>query len=575
MRKLNPVFKLVLVLFLIGTIESKAQSLSTGTSMIEDYYRREQLLGNINLNFSFVSYPLFPVEAFNQENPYDPDNAFANSRSIIKNDSLELDDGKYILKRLPILWKQQTNYHHPEGINDGSMIPARGYQTLISTGFYFKYDHLSIKLQPEFVYAANLEYEGFPLTRKEQAWADRRWYEYYYYYLNYIDAPERFGENSYEKVFWGQSSIRLTFNSISLGLSTENLWWGPGMRNSLIMTNSAPGFTHFTFNTVKPIETIIGSFEGQVIAGWLKSSGFMPPGSNPPQLDWEKYYSPKLDGGRYINGMILSYQPKWVPGLFVGLIRSFQVYHKDMGEEFIDYLPIFSSFGMDAGGGDYEVNMKRRDAYNSIFFRFVWPESQVEIYGEYGRSDYFWNGRDLFIQLDHSSAYNLGFRKLIPLNNVKKEYLQTRLEITQLAKNANTSIRPGGGWGADLVVRDGYTHNGQFIGPGIGAGSNLQTLEISWIRSLKQIGLRFERHVHNEDFFFAAIKDIRSHWVDMSSSLMGNWDYKNFLFMLELKAVVSINYQWEYDFPWPGEEYWTPGINIYNYHGQLSVIYRF
>ena len=573
MQKLKLILNTVFILFLLDTFEIKAQSLSTGTTILEDYYRREQLLGNINLNHSFVSYPLFPVEAFNQESPYDPDNLFSNSRLQNPNDSLELEDGKYSLKRLPILWKQQTNYHHPEEINDGAMIPARGYQTLLSTGIYFKYDHLSIKLQPEFVYAANLEYDGFPLTRTEQAWADRRWYEYYYYYLNYIDAPERFGETAYQRVFWGQSSIRLTFNSISLGLSTENLWWGPGMRNSLIMTNSAPGFTHFTINTVKPIETIIGSFEGQVIAGWLKSSGFMPPGSYRENSNWEKYYIPKLDDGRYINGMVLSYQPKWVPGLFLGLIRSFQVYHEDKGEKFIDYLPIFSFFGMENGGGDVEVYNMRRDAYNSLFFRFVWPESQVEIYGEYGRSDYFWNSRDLVVQMDHSSAYNLGFRKLITLNPVKKEYLQAQLEITQLAQNANTIKRGGGGWGMDKVVRDGYTHNGQFLGSGIGPGSNLQTLDISWLKGLKKIGLRVERFAHNEDFFFAAIKDVRSHWVDMSGALVGNWDYKNFLFMLELKAVVSINYEWEYDFP--TVEYWTPGVDTYNYHGQLSIIYRF
>lgn len=574
MRKLKFVFKIIIFLFVSGFTNGIAQSLSTGTHVLEDYYRRQQLLGNINLNFSFVSYPLFPAEAFHQEDPYDPDNVFANSRLITKN-SLDLKEGKYILKRLPILWTQQNNYHHPEAINDGSMIPARGYQTLISAGFYYKHDHLSIKLQPEFVYARNLEYNGFPQTRTSPAWADRRWYEYYVNYLNYIDAPERFGETAYQQVFWGQSSIRLTFDELSIGLSTENLWWGPGMKNSLIMTNSAPGFTHFTLNTVKPLETIIGSFEGQVIAGWLKSSGYLPPGSNPPHLDWEKYYVPKLDDGRYINGMILSYQPKWVPGLFLGLIRSFQVYHTEMGSEFIDYLPIFSSIKIKTAKREYETYSKRRDSYNSIFFRFVWPKSHVEIYGEYGLSDYFWNNRDLILQLDHSSAYNLGFRKLIPLNPVKKEYIQTQLEITQLAKNANTVLRGGGGWGTGLVVRDGYTHNGQFIGPGIGPGSNVQTLNISWLRSLKMIGLQFERFAHNEDFFFAAIKDVRSHWVDMSGALVGNWDYKNILIMMEIKAVVSKNYGWEYDFPLASEGYWVPGIDTYNYHGQLSLIYRF
>jgi hypothetical protein len=48
----------------------------------------------------------------------------------------------------------------------------------------------------------------------------------------------------FNKAFWGQSSIRLTFGPASIGLSNENIWWGPGIRNSLIMSNNAPGFKH-------------------------------------------------------------------------------------------------------------------------------------------------------------------------------------------------------------------------------------------------------------------------------------------------------------------------------------------
>jgi len=564
----------VLLLILLIEIPVNAQSLSTGFDVLEDFYRREQLIGNIGLEHSFVSYPLFPVEAFNQENPFDPDNTLADSRSKKFDGSLELADGKYILKLLPVFWKQQYNSHHPEGLNDGPMVPSRGYQTMISTGFYLKYDHLSIKIQPEFVHAANQIYDGFPLTRENPDWAERRWYEYYEYFLNYIDLPEQFGEGAYNKFFWGQSSIRLTFNSISLGFSTENLWWGPGMRNSLLMTNSAPGFAHFTLNTVKPIKTCIGSFEGQIIAGWLKNSGYLPPEHDKTHKSGAFFYRPPRDDGRYINGMIISYQPKWIPGLFIGLIRSFQVYHKDMDDKVIDYLPIFSSFGKKAAGGENEVNEKKRDGYNSIFFRFVWPESHIEIYGEYGRSDYYWDKRDFTLQLEHSTAYNLGFRKLIPINKHNDEYIQVHMELTQLAKNSTTILRNGHSWYASAVVPHGYTHKGQYLGAGIGSGSNLQTLNISWLKSLKMLGLQFERTVHNDDFFFAHITDLRAHWVDISAALHANWDYKNLLFMLKLKAVVSKNYQWEFD--QDPLDYWgAPAEDIFNFHGQLGVMYRF
>lgn len=584
MQKLNISFKIIFILFLFETINISAQSLSTGTPVLEDYYRREQLLGNINPNFSFVSYPLFPVEAFGRKNPFDPDSTLSipDSRNYDKalffkkfDGTFTLANGKYIFKLLPVVLTQQYNSHHPEGLNDGSLIPARGYQQRLSAGFYFKSDHLSIKIQPEFVHADNPKYDGFPLTRKEQAWADRRWREYYDFYLNYIDAPERFGDKCsvYSKVYWGQSSIRITLNSISLGFSTENLWWGPGMRNSLLMTNSSSGFAHFTLNTVKPIETGIGSFEGQIIAGWLRSSGYFPPEHERNYNGSAPFYRPKEPSSRYLNAAILSYQPKWIPGLHLGLIRSFQVYLQDIGENFTDYLPIFTAFGLEAAGGEADVKEKKQDVYNSIFFRFVWPESHVEVYGEYGRSDYFWDKRDLIIQMEHSSAYNFGFRKLITLNNSKHDYFQVAMEITQLAKNANTILRNGRSWESSGVVRDGYTNNGQFLGAGIGPGSNLQTLNISWIRGFKMIGLQFERYVHNNDFFFERVFDIRSHWVDISPALIINWSYKNLLFNLTLKEVISMNYQWEYD--QSDIVYWTPGENVYNFHGQLGIIYRF
>lgn len=562
---------LILILILGFSLQSYSQTLPTKTLALEDYYRREQLLGNISLDHSFVSYPLFPKNAFGIKNAFDPESKLEKSR-FLKFDGL-INLGKYQIQLLPITWINQFNSHHPEGLNDGAMVPSKGYQTIISPGFYFKSEHLSIKIQPEFVHASNPEYDGFPLTRENPEWAHRRWREYYDYFLNYIDLPERFGESAYNKLGWGQSSIRLNFNTLSLGFSTENLWWGPGMRNSLLMTNSAPGFAHFTLNTLRPINTLIGSFEGQLIAGWLKNSSHFPPEHLRGYNGGIPYYIPKNGDGRYINGMIISYQPKWVPGLFIGLIRSAQIYHKEMGDEIIDYLPVFGAFSRKSAE-DFYGNIKNYDRYNSVFIRFVWPESHVEIYGEYGRSDYYWDKRDLVLQLEHSNAYNMGFRKLIPIRSSKDEYIQVHAEITQLAKNATTTLRNGHSWYASDVVRDGYTNRGQYLGAGIGSGSNLQTLNISWHKSLKMIGLQFERYVHNDDFLFALIKDLRAHWVDISGTLMAQWDYKNLILSLRLKSVVSKNYQWVFD-PDPTDYWGAPSPDTFNFHGQMGITYRF
>ena len=61
--------------------------------------------------------------------------------------------------------------------------------------------------------------------------------------------PERFGNVNHNKTTYGQSSIRLNWKKLSLGISNENLWWGPSIRNSIMMSNHAQGFKHITFNT--------------------------------------------------------------------------------------------------------------------------------------------------------------------------------------------------------------------------------------------------------------------------------------------------------------------------------------
>jgi hypothetical protein len=52
--------------------------------------------------------------------------------------------------------------HHPYSRNNGSMIPNRGYQQLVSFGFHAELGPLSIQFKPESVYAENRDFEGFP-----------------------------------------------------------------------------------------------------------------------------------------------------------------------------------------------------------------------------------------------------------------------------------------------------------------------------------------------------------------------------------------------------------------------------
>lgn len=535
--------------------------------VLEEYIRRSQLNGELDSTISFTVRPLFTVSQAPAVKQVSDSALASESRWFSWNGLKFLHNGRDKIRLLPVTWEQNYTSRHPYGWNDGSMIPARGYQYRVSGGVFAKYGPLSIQLRPEFVRSQNKAFEGFNTEH-----ADIIWNYFYGLYLNQSDIPERFGEGSYTKATWGQSSIRVSFEPISLGISSENLWWGPGRRSSLLMSNNAAGFKHLSLNTTRPVRTLLGSFEGQIIAGRLDNSDFLP--SEPNRVAYGKFlYLPKRDDWRYFSGIILTYQPKWTPGLFLGFSRAFQMYGKDVQRKVGDYLPFLQPF-QKKNTNEY---FRERDQLVSIFSRYLLRESKAEIYFEYGFNDHSEDLRDFLLDPEHSRAYIIGFSKLLPLSR-KNEFINANLEVTQLSQGASSLLRDAGAWYVHGQVRQGYTNKGQVLGAGIGPGSNLQSFSVSWNKKLKGIGLQFERLVHNNDFYntaWAHNKDFRKRWVDLSASTNVEWDYKNLLINARASVIRSLNYQyWLVDRPWEGI-YFQSGQDVFNFQGQLGITYRF
>lgn len=557
---MKAIFKFFLViLLLVSSLTSLwAQSLPVGSLLLEDAYRRAQLLGKLDSTVSFTSRPFYP--SLNANNI----SLTENFNSTISNQTTNKPE----IKILPLSIIQQYNSHHPEGLNNGAIIPAKGYQTYITGGFFAKFGIVSFQFMPEFVWAQNPDYPGFPDEHPDEVWKK------YNIILQRIDLPERFGDKAYSKAFWGQSSLRLTYKALSIGISNENLWWGPGIHNSLLMTNNAPGFKHLTFNTVKPVKSPIGSFEWQLITGRLEASGY--PNIDPARLLAHKItYIAKPDDWRYFNGIVLSYQPKWLPGLFLGATRSFTTYSKDVEKSLNGYLPVITPITKKAVGG-VDDDARKSNQLASVFMRWVSPEAHQEVYLEYGREDHNYHLNDFMLETSHASAYILGLRKLVPIKARTNEFIDFHLELTQLESNVSTTQRAGGNWYTHYQVLHGYTNNGQYIGAGIGSGSNMQTLDIKWTKNLKTIGFQLKRLVHNNDFWYAAFKDYRIHWVDFGGSIFGTWNYKNLLLNARIEALSSINYQFLYN-PIPSDPpfWWDYGNNTLNIHATLGITYIF
>ncbi|MGY3211556.1 capsule assembly Wzi family protein [Mucilaginibacter sp. HD30] len=571
MKKIFTVFIILQVSATLFTNKAAAQTIPVGTLLLNDYYRRMQLLGEVDSNISFTVRPLFPAVSSEGNDMFDPDTQLEQNNWVrAKPVSFAKRHGFFHI--LPLTWQQQYNSHHPYGWNDGAMIPAKGYQTMISGGFFFKYGPLSIQFRPEYVYAANQNFNGYASGHDELD------LKYYYSFHNLIDDPERHGIGPYKKAFWGQSSIRLTFGPISAGLSNESLWWGPGIKNALILSNNAPGFKHLTLNTIRPVKTFLGHFEGQIIGGRLEGSGLSPLTTNALQ-DGTNLFNAKPDDWRYFTGYNINYHPRWIPGLTLGMARTFNAYKKDV-QGFGGYLPFFTPFAKAAtndADGVPQGDPYPRDQLTSFYARWLFAKAQAEIYFEYGLGDNSYNVRDFIGAPDHSRGYVFGLRKMIPVNSSFGGHILIGGEITQLSQHAERSIREQGLLYIHSAVRDGHTHLGQVLGAGTGPGGNIQSAEVSWVSKLKRIGVSFERYEHDVDFQQAFLPDLSSgsrRWVDLVMALEGEWTYKNVLFSGKIQGVQSLNYQWILNNYAPGQ-YYVPNNSVYNLHAQLGMTFRF
>ncbi len=515
-----------------------SQSVPSNQIILEEYLRREQLVGK-TISSSFMTRPFISSDSIVLMN-------FHYAYPIKEKDSTRFFSHE--LKLLPLSMGSQlgSGNPYPEG---GKFLQAKGYQQLIAAGIYGSFGPFSIQLQPEFIFAQNNSYNtGFS---KEGG----------------IEFVEILGEGAYSKLLPGQSSIRLNYGAFSLGASTENIWWGPGQYNSLLFSNNAFGFQHLTLNTTKPAKTFLGSFEGQLIMGKLKN---FAPFTRDGKEDW-----------RYVNGITFSYQPKWIPGLFLGASRVFQQYSSFNNQTWAYYFPLFEPFQKiklidpnSPGFDSTEYDDRLQSQQLTGFVRVVIPKAKVEVYFEYGRRDHAVDWREFLLNPEHARAYIFGFKKLILLSN--EAFFQINGEMLQQQESINILPRYGqsGGssWGSH-GIRQGFTHQGQMLGPGVGPSSNVQTLETSWVKGIKKIGIRWERLNRHQDVYTRVFNDPSENgrWVDYSVRLLGDWQWKNLIVSSSVNLIYSLNPNWSLDsnstseFPNGRKEFYT--------QSQVNLIY--
>jgi hypothetical protein len=272
---------------------------------------------------------------------------------------------------------------------------------------------------------------------------------------------------------------------------------------------------------------------------------------------------------RYLNGMVLSLQPKFIPGLYIGFTRGMQFYGTNLNVKdtipFMDkYFPAVTDFFKGKiNSQDNEPNkVDAKDQQASVFLRFVMPKSHFEVYFEYGYNDFKDNTRDLILDAQHSSAYLAGFKKLVELD--EERYLSISGEVTQMSQSPDFVVRNAGNWYTHNVIFQGFSHMNQIMGAGSGLGNNVQTLHVEQVNGLQRLGFKVQRIQNDPRRIYG---DVNNTWIspvqwrDISYGPTIHWRKQKLAITGELQFVHSRNYAWL-------------DKNLFNVYSSINFIYK-
>src|SRR5262249_29432526 len=134
-----------------------------------------------------------------------------------------------------------------------------------------------------------------------------------------------------------------------------------------------------------------------------------------------------------------------------------------------------------------------------LIARWVLPQNGFEAYVEWARNDNAWDLRDFLLQPDHSQAFTLGFEKALG-NNATRSRL--RGEWTALGKARTNLSGDDPVYAAHHTVREGYPHEGQLLGAGIGTGSSSQYLGVDRFPPRGRWGIFAQRVRYDDDAYY-------------------------------------------------------------------------
>lgn len=431
----------------------------------------------------------------------------------------------------------------PYSMNDGALWAGRGLSGTAMTGVRFRWWRLAATLAPEFSGTSNDLFNFRPATFAGRS-AFSSWVN-----TNFpsIDQPTRFGYRSYLRISPGQSSAEIRARQFGVGVSTENMWWGPGLRTAIVMSNNAAGIPQAYVRSTSPVRTPIGSFEGRVLLGVLTES---------PYFDFEP-----RDDHRSFSGAVVTLTPAIDSNLTFGATR-------------VSYGDLRHLTELPAHAADFLTTLPsgNRDEMQSLFARWAFPASGFEVHGEWSRLR-LPSFRELLVSPEHTQGYAVGLQWSKP---VRDDRLRLRIlgEATMLEQPRRPNNGRSLGYYTSNRVAQGYTQYGQVIGAATGPGSSSQWLASDLSARRWTAGFEVGRIRWDDDAYYAE-SPTGFLWLTHDVSLFEGISASRRFARMDIRASLlradRMNYQYQSA---KSGYYWSRAFDVTNYTVGVSAAYR-
>ena len=403
------------------------------------------------------------------------------------------------------------NSETPFGFNDGALWQGKGYNGSISTGARFELYAFEFTFKPQLSFSQNRDFETMEGDQTSQfsdnykynySWVNRNTFDRKSFYgdvkvANYaggnVDIVQRYGDSSFFNYDWGDSEVRCTIRTFTIGFGTQTPWLGPAYINPMLGSNNAASYPKLDLGLrrtkiwIPGLKWYIGDIEARIWTGRLTQSD---------------YYEGKNSENEHnmLNALSVSYAPSFIPGFSLGMNRIFITKWKLSNLKFLGRLFTTSH------ENSYETD-NDEDQKIAFYADWIFPRIGLEVYGELGIDDFTSNEKT---NPFHTAIYTVGLKQYIPVPLKKlfpkmPDFMNLHSELLFEWNNFEMSQDfqfqwPYLGYYAHGSIGQGYTNNGQILGAATSTFGNSQYVSYKIYYPKGSTKLYFHRFCPNNNF---------------------------------------------------------------------------